>query len=64
VAKRDLLKLPDDFERNLRALLATPPAPRHGRQPQDRTETTDNTGEETTKAQALREASADRDVRI
>jgi len=29
VAKRDLLKLPDDFEGNLRALLATPPAP-HG----------------------------------
>ena len=25
--KRDLLKLPDDFEGNLRALLATPPAP-------------------------------------
>jgi hypothetical protein len=29
MAKRDLLKLPDDFEGNLRALLATPPAP-HG----------------------------------
>jgi hypothetical protein len=29
VAKRDLLKLPDDFEGNMRALLATPPAP-HG----------------------------------
>ena len=27
--KRDLLKLPDDFEGNVRALLATPPAP-HG----------------------------------
>lgn len=27
MAKRDLLKLPDDFEGNLRALLATPPAP-------------------------------------
>ncbi len=25
--KRDLLKLPNDFEGNLRALLATPPAP-------------------------------------
>lgn len=25
--KRDLLKLPDDFEGNMRALLATPPAP-------------------------------------
>ena len=25
--KRDLLKLPDDFEANMRALLATPPAP-------------------------------------
>ena len=29
MAKRDLLKLPDDFEANMRALLATPPAP-HG----------------------------------
>jgi len=29
MAKRDLLKLPDDFEGNMRALLATPPAP-HG----------------------------------
>ena len=29
MGKRDLLKLPDDFEGNLRALLATPPAP-HG----------------------------------
>jgi len=29
MSKRDLLKLPDDFEGNLRALLATPPAP-HG----------------------------------
>jgi hypothetical protein len=27
MAKRDLLKLPDDFEGNMRALLATPPAP-------------------------------------
>jgi hypothetical protein len=27
MSKRDLLKLPDDFEGNLRALLATPPAP-------------------------------------
>lgn len=27
VSKRDLLKLPDDFEGNMRALLATPPAP-------------------------------------
>jgi hypothetical protein len=27
MAKHDLLKLPDDFEGNLRALLATPPAP-------------------------------------
>lgn len=27
MAKRDLLKLPDDFEANLRALLGTPPAP-------------------------------------
>lgn len=27
MAKRDLLKLPDDFEGNLRALLQTPPAP-------------------------------------
>ena len=26
-AKSDLLKLPDDFEGNMRALLATPPAP-------------------------------------
>jgi hypothetical protein len=25
--KRDLLKLPDDFEGSMRALLATPPAP-------------------------------------
>ena len=29
MAKRDLLKLPNDLEGNLRALLATPPAP-HG----------------------------------
>jgi hypothetical protein len=29
MAKRDLLKLPDDFEGNMRALLATPPTP-HG----------------------------------
>jgi hypothetical protein len=29
MAKRDLLKLPDGFEGNLRALLATPPDP-HG----------------------------------
>lgn len=29
MAKHDLLKLPDDFEGNMRALLATPPAP-HG----------------------------------
>jgi hypothetical protein len=29
MAKRDVLKLPDDFEGNMRALLATPPAP-HG----------------------------------
>jgi len=27
MAKRDLLKLPDDFEGNMRALLATPPMP-------------------------------------
>ena len=27
VPKRELLKLPDDFEGNMRALLATPPAP-------------------------------------
>jgi hypothetical protein len=27
VAKRDLLKLPGDFEANVRALLGTPPAP-------------------------------------
>jgi hypothetical protein len=27
MTKRDLLKLPDDFEANMRALLATPPAP-------------------------------------
>ena len=27
MTKRDLLKLPDDFEGNMRALLATPPAP-------------------------------------
>lgn len=27
MAKRDLLKMPDDFEANMRALLATPPAP-------------------------------------
>ena len=27
MAKRDLLKMPDDFEGNMRALLATPPAP-------------------------------------
>lgn len=27
MSKRDLLKLPDDFEGNMRALLATPPAP-------------------------------------
>jgi hypothetical protein len=27
MAKRDLLKLLDDFEGNMRALLATPPAP-------------------------------------
>lgn len=27
MAKRDLLKLPDDFEGNMRALLQTPPAP-------------------------------------
>jgi hypothetical protein len=27
MAKHDLLKLPDDFEGNMRALLATPPAP-------------------------------------
>lgn len=25
--KRELIKLPDDFEGNMRALLATPPAP-------------------------------------
>jgi hypothetical protein len=25
--RHDLLKLPDDFEGNMRALLATPPAP-------------------------------------
>lgn len=29
MSKRDLLKLPDDFEGNMRALLQTPPAP-HG----------------------------------
>ena len=29
MSKRDLLKLPDDFEGNVRALLGTPPAP-HG----------------------------------
>ena len=29
MSKRHLLKLPDDFEGNMRALLATPPAP-HG----------------------------------
>jgi hypothetical protein len=29
MAKRDLLKLPGDFEANVRALLGTPPAP-HG----------------------------------
>lgn len=29
MSKRDLLKLPDDFEGNVRALLFTPPAP-HG----------------------------------
>ena len=29
MSKRDLLKMPDDFEANMRALLATPPAP-HG----------------------------------
>jgi hypothetical protein len=29
MAMRDVLKLPDDFEGNMRALLATPPAP-HG----------------------------------
>lgn len=27
MAKHDLLKLPNDFEANVRALLATPPAP-------------------------------------
>jgi hypothetical protein len=27
MGKHDLLKLPDDFEGNMRALLATPPAP-------------------------------------
>ncbi len=27
MTKRDLLKMPDDFEGNMRALLATPPAP-------------------------------------
>jgi hypothetical protein len=27
MSKRDLLKMPDDFEGNMRALLATPPAP-------------------------------------
>ena len=27
MTKRDLLKLPDDFEGNMRALLQTPPAP-------------------------------------
>jgi hypothetical protein len=27
MAKHDLLKLPDDFEGNMRALLQTPPAP-------------------------------------
>jgi hypothetical protein len=27
MAKRDLLKLPDDFNGNLRALLGTPPPP-------------------------------------
>jgi hypothetical protein len=27
MTKRDLLKLPDDFEANVRALLGTPPAP-------------------------------------
>lgn len=27
MAKRDLLKMPDDFEGNMRALLATPPMP-------------------------------------
>ena len=27
MAKHDLLKLPDDFDGNMRALLATPPAP-------------------------------------
>ena len=27
MAKRDLLKLPDDFQGNLRAVLSTPPAP-------------------------------------
>ena len=27
MSKRDLLKLPDDFEGNMRALLQTPPAP-------------------------------------
>ena len=27
MAKRDLLRLPDDFEGNVRALLGTPPAP-------------------------------------
>lgn len=27
MAKSDLLKLPDDFESNMRALLRTPPAP-------------------------------------
>lgn len=27
MAKRELLKLPDDFEGNMRALLATPPVP-------------------------------------
>jgi hypothetical protein len=27
MSKRDLLKLPDDFEANMRALLATAPAP-------------------------------------
>jgi hypothetical protein len=29
MSKRDLLKLPDDFDANVRALLGTPPAPHH-----------------------------------
>lgn len=30
MTKRDLLKMPDDFEGNMRALLATPPMPAGG----------------------------------